>query len=336
MENKKKATIKDICKETNLSIGTVSKYLNGGKLKEKNRILIEKAIEKYNYSIDFYAKTMITKKTNCVGVVIPEFGNAFYGILVTAISKCLRSNSYEVIVKESNYDEKIEQLCIKWFIERKCDAIICLPTGNQTQFYKSLDYSNIIFVDNFIKGIDRDFVLVDNYEISKKGTKFLLDNGHTNIVGMFINNSYTSLERKRGFIDAYKESNLLPNDDLIIHIDENVDEAYEKVDNLINQKKATAIFATSYISTLGSIFLINEKNLNVPEDISIMGFDNIMLTNLFKTKLTIINQPIQELAVTAVDLALKRINNPEKEHQTIILKCTLMEGNTISRLHKGE
>lgn len=329
-----KATIKDIQRETGLSLGTISKYLNGGTLKEVNAKLIEKAIEKLDYHVDPYARSMVTGKTNTVGIVIPELGNAFYGLVSSYLDHYLRKHNYEMVVKEYNNNPSREKKCINWFIDRKMDAIIVFSVCDKDNlsFYKNLSYKNIIFVDNKYDELDYDFVGINNYDISKEAVSYLIDNGHKNIIGLFMKDSYTSKERLRGFIDAYKEKNLELNTKNIFYLNDDLESVCKEIKNIITNKNITAIYASNYISTLGTIFIFNEYNINVPSDISLFGFDNIMLTNVFIPKITIVEQPLKKMAEVVIDRVVDiNVNKPTKNIKTL-LKCDIVKGDSIKTI----
>lgn len=330
---KKRATIKDLQKETGLSLGTISKYLNNGSLKKQNRELIEDAIKRLDFHVDPYARSMITGKTNTIGVVVPELGNAFYGLIASYFDKYLRQNNYGLVVKEYNNDYKNECNCIKWFIERKMDAIIVFTIGNiNKEFYQQLDYKNIIFVDNKIDDIDFDFIGTNNYEISKQAVSYLIENGHKKIIGLFVEGCYTAKERYRGYQDALKEHNIEVDDNLVYFTGGSLEETSTIVADLILKKDYSAVYASNYISTLAILFMLNEKSMKVPDDISLLGFDNIMLTNIFTPKITIVEQPLKQIAKTVSDRICELANGSTARCE-IYLKSEIQVGLSVKKIN---
>ncbi len=328
----KKTTIIDICRETGLSLGTISKYLNGGTLKDKNRILVEEAIKRLDYNVDLYARSMITKRTNTVGVAIPEIGNAFYGLFCSYLDKQLKKYNLEMIVKETFNEPDKERDTINWFIERRIDEVVCFSTGiENTDFYQNLNFKRIIFVDNKIEGVDYDFFGINNYEISKKATDYLISYGHTKIAGVFVNDTYTSNERIRGFIDSFKENNITLDKDLIVYNNENLEYSCNQIRKIIDNKDITAIYTSNYIATLAALFILNEKGIKVPDSLSLFGFDNIMLTNIYSPIITIVTQPLEEMATQIVERIVEKYQNENLKPISRLLKCSVIFGDSIKK-----
>lgn len=332
--NERKATIKDICAKTGLALGTVSKYLNGGTLKADNAEKIQKAIDELDYKVDIFARALKTKKTNTVGVLLPELGNAFYGSITSSIGKELQKHGYEMIVKESNYSIDRENESLQWFVERRCDGIICFITTNNKLNLDIIRNYPIICIDREIANLNIESVNVNNREIVKESIKYLISQGHKKVAGLFPINSYTSGERQKGFRDAFKEMNIILNDEDIIYFDEAKNNESDVINEVLENEKYTAIFTSNYTSTISAMFMINERKIKIPEEISIIGFDNIMFTKLFTPKLTIISQPLDEIAYTAVNRLLNIINNKTQKKKNTFLKCELIYGDSVKCLDR--
>lgn len=325
---KHKPTIKDIQTLTGLSLGCISKFLNGGNVTQENKIKLEAAIKEVGYKVDIYARGMITGQTKSVGLIIPELSNTFYGILSSSISKNLMNVGYDVIVNEHYDDADLEKNIISKMLSRRVDAIILVPASNKKEDYSDVDINKIVFLDGFVDGLDADFVLVNNKEISTEVVKYLYKAGHTRIAAVISDNTFTGNERRKGFIEGCKQCNI-DYSDLIFTYQNNVNNAYDVIEKIMQSGKYTAIFASNYIATLGAIFYLNEKNYNVPFDISVVGFDNIMLTKLFKPQLTIVSQPMEEIAEKCVERTLELIRGNKQKRTTDVLSCKLERGHTV-------
>lgn len=329
----RKATIKDICQKTGLAIGTVSKYLNGGSLKQANADKIRSAILELDYKVDIYARGMKTKKTNTVGVLLPQLGNAFYGSIATAIGTELQKHGYEMLVQESNYNPDREIECLNSFVERRTDGIICfLLSEDLSKFEKFANEPLVIMERDQIKEFSAERVNVNNKEIVKETTKYLIDEGHEKIAGVFPIGSFTGEERVKGFIEAYEEKNIPFENDLIYYFDEKLSNEYDVISKILDEKKCTALFTSNYTSTLSAMFLFNERHIKIPNDISIIGFDNIMFTKLFTPKLTIITQPIEEIAEVSVNRVIDLIENKNFKKRNNLLKCKLLYGESVKKI----
>lgn len=331
----KKATIHDICDLTGLSSGTVSKYLNGGAIKEKNRILLADAIQKLNYHVDEYARGLITNKTKTVGILVSRLDNLFYSRMIFDIEEQLYRKGYATIIKESSYDIQKEQKSISWFISHRVDALIIFPISDRREDYKLLEEVDVpvIFLDNYVEGVDRDFILTNNEQISYEVTDCVIKKGHRHIAIIVDgNNAYTSNCRLKGFKRAFADNNIGEENAKIYKINQSIDYAYKVGKEILSEKKVTAIFAANYISTVGCVYLLNELNISVPKTISIVGFDDIMITSLYRPKLTIVNQPMAEIAQKTVERLFELLAEPSLKKQVFILKSKLVYGQTIATI----
>ncbi len=327
-----KPTIRDIVKETGLSIGCVSNYLNGKPIKEENKVKIEEAIKKLGYVIDVYARGLAKGYTKTIGIVIPAFSNTFYGYLASEINKVLESKGYSVILNEHNTSVEKEKKIIEDMFVRRVDGIIVVPAGTQASDYVSLDSNKVVFIDKFLEGLDGfDFVILDNEEAGKTACEEFYQYGHKNVAIIYNNtNSFTGKARYKGFVEFARNHGMTVDE---FGYDESIEKAYDRVKEIIESKKYTGIFSSNYISTLGSIFYINENDIKIPEDVSLIGFDNIMLTNLFKPKLTIINQPLDQIANSVVACLLHRFQYPSTKGKVTTIESQIVYGKTVKKLN---
>lgn len=198
----KRPTIKDIQRVTGLSLGCVSKCLNGGNVTEENRQKIEKAISELGYSVDEYARGMKTGKTKSVGVIVPAFSNLFYGTIANLISSRLSTKGYSISLYEHSESKEKEAQIINNLISRRFDAIIVVPACFDKENYQQYEDLNLIFFDSIIDEINKPFVIVNNEEICIQVVDYLSKQGHKQIAGIFRNNYYTGEKRKSGFLKA--------------------------------------------------------------------------------------------------------------------------------------
>ena len=320
----KKATIKDVCKKTGLSLGTVSKYLNGGTLREANREKIDRAIEELGYHVDEYARGFITNRTKTVGVLLPEFDNMFYARIVSDMELALSKRGYAVTVRESHRDVRKERESVRWFIARRIDALVIVPCGKSAQDYEYLKEVSIpvVFLDHYVPGVNCEFVLVDNREVCRRSVNYLLDCGHREIAIVGAPQGvYTSDERMRGYRDAFEDHGLQVDESLCYHVEENVDSAYLLIKKILSEKRCTALFASNFPNTYGAIFAVNELRISIPDELSLLGFDDMMFTRVFHPKLTIVDQPIGQIAELTVSRLMEHLQKKEYDYRVNVLAC---------------
>jgi LacI family transcriptional regulator len=334
------ATIKDIARKTGLGVGTISKYLNGGTVKDKNRIAIEQAIEELHYTVNEIARGLKTKHTKTVGVIVPEYANIFYMSIVSSIEDCLRKKDYSIIVCECKNNVFLEEKAVAVLMKKKVDGIINIPVSNTGEHLKLVREQNIPFVliDREIANIKCNAVLIDNVKVSSDVTELLIKNGHRDIAIICGSNDvYTAQERLRGYRKALIKNGIIPDEKLIGCGDETIEGGYETAKKIIaRNKKMTALFVTNYKSTLGVIIALNERQFNIPDDLSLVGFDNLDLANVVRPKLTIVSQPIEEIGKCASKLLLDDITSKESVLPKMIkLQATIIRGASIKRLNNN-
>lgn len=325
------ATIKDIAEKTGLGLATISKYLNGGHVLDKNRIAIEAAIEELNFTVNEFARGLKTNRSKMIGVVIPQLNNIFMTSIITVIEDILRTHGYAVIVCDTAKDEKREDEVIQFLVNKMVDGIILLTTSKDANGLDLAINRNIpvVLIDRKIERLcDRvDMVLVDNFKAAYNSIDYLIKNGHKRI-GLIIgpNEIYTSKQRRLGYEAALEANGISVDRDLIINTDFTIQGGYDSMVKLLGKKRVTAVFVTNYEMTLGTILALNDKNIKIPEEMSIIGFDNLQLAQVVKPRLTIVTQPWEEIGRYAAELILRRMKNPkEDEKAKVVTLATELE-----------
>lgn len=329
-------TIKDIANKTGLGLATISKYLNGGNVLEKNRIAIEQAIKELDFTVNEFARSLKTSKSRTIGVIIPELSNLFVTTIITVIEDILRNNGYSIIVSDCRTDEDLENDVVRFMMTKKVDGIICMPVSSSGRSLKPAINANIpvILIDRMLDDIQTDVVMVDNVSASQSAVSHLVENEHTEI-GIIVGprGIFTSQERLQGYKNALSDAGIGINADNIIFSDYTVQGGYEGMKKLVRDNKhMTAVFVTNYEMTLGTIIAINELGIKIPYDLSFIGFDNLQLLRVVQPKLTIVDQPLEDIGKSAANLMLKRLLEKEPEAKVKIqLMTTLIERESVAR-----
>lgn len=329
------ATIKDIAKKTGLGLATISKYLNGGNVLEVNKQAIEKAIIELDFHINEFARGLKTNKSKTIGVVIPELNNIFCTSIITIMEDILRQKGYGILVCDCRTDEKLETEATEFLVNKMVDGIISMPVSRDGKHLKLPISKNlpVVLIDRKVEGLSVDAVVVDNVSASEKAIEYLIDNGHKEIgIVCGPKDIFTSGQRLLGYTQAFIKKGILPAQSLISYGDYTVESGHRCLKELLNENPTlSAVFVTNYEMTLGAIIAINELGIKIPEQISLIGFDNLHLAQVIKPKLTIISQPLQEIAEHAAYLMLKRLSEEEsyKGGETINLSTELLIGESV-------
>ena len=318
------ATMKDISRYTGLGLATISSYFNGGNVREKNRKKIEEAISVLHYEVNEVARGLKTNETKTIGVVIPELNNIFCAEIITGMEDILRSQGYATIVCDCRTNEALEKEAMDFLLKKRVDGLINMPVDTHGQ--NLLQFQNkgkpIVLIDRRITGIRCDCVLVDNRNAAREATELLLQKGHTEI-GIISGprDVYTSEERLKGYVEAHQKARIPVQESLIYHGDYTIESGVQGLDRLVRRNPhMTAVFVTNYEMTLGSVIGINERNLSVPGDLSVIGYDNQAFARACSPTLTIVSQPTGEIAREAAEIILHRLREKEEQDEEQIVR----------------
>ena len=307
------ATMKDIARRTGLGLATISSYFNGGNVREKNRIKIEEAIEELHYEVNEVAQGLKTNATRTIGVVIPELNNTFCAEIITGMEDVLRSHGYATIVCDCRTDKKLEREAVEFLIRRRVDGIINMPVdeeGNHLKRFQKMG-KPIVLIDRKIQGIDCDSVLVDNKKAAEDAVRYFIGRGHRNI-GIIggPEEVFTAQERMAGYYKALESAGIPVRESLIWHGDYTIQGGVRGLEELVqNNPEMTAVFVTNYEMTMGAMIGVNELGIRIPEQLSMIGFDNLQFARACNPKLTIVAQPTDGIAREVAKVMLNHLEN---------------------------
>lgn len=333
------ATMKDIARHTGLGLATISSYFNGGNVREKNRIKIEAAIEDLHYEVNEVARGLKTNATKTIGVVIPELNNTFCAEIITGMEDVLRSHGYATIVCDCRTDKKLEREAVEFLIRRRVDGIINMPVDEEGKHLRKFQKTGkpIVLIDRRIQGISCDSVLVDNRKAAEDAVQCFIKNGHRNIgiiggpEGIF-----TAQERLSGYSKALKEAGIPIRDSLIVHGDYTIQGGVRGLEELVRSNPdMTAVFVTNYEMTMGAMIGVNELGIKIPEQLSMIGFDNLQFARACNPKLTIVSQPTDGIAREVARIMLEHLENGKQENEECFsekLQTEIIEGKSVSFL----
>jgi len=263
-------TIKDVAKYTGLSIATISKYINGGNVLEKNRILIDDAIEKLGFKVNTIARGLKTNKSMTIGILIPTLENIFCTSIISDIENILIQNGYSTIICDYREDGKMEMEKLDFLIGKMVDGIISMPLSITAEKLNNIIDREIpiVLIDRPVRGANCDTVLVDNLNASYNAVEQLIIHGHKRI-GIICGprDIYTANERLKGYLRVHEDYDMQVDSALIKYGDYKMESGYNMLIDLINSDNPpTAVFVTNYEMTLGAVMAINEKNIKIPEE----------------------------------------------------------------------
>ncbi len=331
------ATIKDVAKHTGLSIATISKYINGGNVLDQNKVLIENAIKKLNFKVNEIARGLKTNKTMTIGVLIPDFKNIFFTTIVSNIENVLIQNGYSTIICDYKKSDRLEKEKFNFLVNKQVDGIITIPQGSNGRSVQKLLDENVpvVLIDRALPGVVCDTVLADNMNAAYDAVEHLIVNGHKRI-GIICgpDNIFTAEERLKGYIRVHEDYKMKIEESLIKKGDYESDSGYRLLNELLGLKTPpSAVFVTNYEMTIGAIMAINDRDVKIPEELSIIGFDNLHMAKIVKPALSIIVQPMEQIGEVAAQLLLKRLKGDMSNYPSMLrLKTELQINKSVQEL----
>ena len=332
-----KSTIKEVAKMAGVSIGTVSRYINGFSVKEKNKKHIEEAIKKLNFETNYLAQGLRSKKTNSIGVLVPDIGDIFVTQVIEGIETVLNEQNFSTIICSSQNQWNIESEKLDFLRKKKVDGIILMPTSSIYKHIKEFEKNNIplVLIDRIFDRVSLNAVVCDNVTGSYEGVSEIIKRGHTKIG--IINGPktvYTAKNRFEGYKMALKEESIKLDNDYIKYTDYTEIEGYRAIKELMSMKeKPTAIFATNYKTTLGCLRYMYDEGLKIGEDISLLGYDQSDLFKMIKPQISVIYQPTQLIGTEAAKSILEETNNGSSGKSNVkILDTKLVITESIKKL----
>ncbi|NLB91410.1 MAG: LacI family transcriptional regulator [Clostridiales bacterium] len=333
------ATMKDIAKMTGLGLATISKYLNGGQVRPQNKKLIDEAVKELQFVPNEFARSLKTKHSRTIGVVIPELSNVFITSIISTMEDILRKHNYAVIVCDCRTDIAREKEAVSFLVQKRVDGLINMATDQTGAHLTSALEANIpiILVDRMLQPLAGrvSAVVVDNVDAAHKATQFLLEAGHREI-GLILGDKgiYTSEKRREGYVNAFAALHLQPREELIRYSNYTTEGGYVEMKHLLSlHEPPTAVLVTNYEMTLGSMLAISERNISMPEELSFIGFDKVdVFAGLF-SNLTLIKQPQNAIGECVAKQMLSLLAKEQEDpvHMVITLATQLIEGTSTSR-----
>lgn len=306
------ATIKDVARETNLAISTISKYMNGGKVRKKNQELIDAAVQKLHYFPNNTARWLRTSKTYRVGVIAGIVDSPHTSAILNAIERKLRDQGYSTSF--FSFDQNLEKTdtYVKYMLENGVDGMLITIPGNpggSLQLPDEMEVPVVIIEENsgVIQGdCVQTSCTVGAYEM----TEHLIKNGHQKIAVIEgRGNSMTAEERMRGYYRAMEDYGIPVRSEYIVYGDYSYQGGYRGIHQLWKlEDRPTAVFSTNYDMSLGSMEAIYDLGIQIPEELSVVVFDDFELSVMVRPKLTSVRQPLEKVADAACSLLMRRMN----------------------------
>jgi LacI family transcriptional regulator len=310
------ATLKSIAERTRVSVATVSNVINGtAYVSPKLRGRVLQAIRELNYHPNAVARSLRTKTSKTVGMIIPDITNPFFPAVVRGAEDVLLQEDYTLILGNSDGDGEKEERYYQTFLAKRVDGLILIiaPSQSAPQYLrrhsKNQNAVPVVFADRFHRGLRGDTVFADNIGGAKQAISHLLDLGHRRIAiitgPLELANARMRLE---GYNRALSERRLVPAPELVRSGKFDLQSGFAETLELLKLGQTpTAVFVSNALMTMGCLQALKESGVECPRDISLVSFDDLEWFALSDPTITAVSQPVYELGATAAEMLVKRI-----------------------------
>lgn len=324
-------SIKDVAREAGVSIATVSRVLNDiDVVNEDTKKKVLDAIKKLGYRPNIVARSLKTQKTKTVGILVPDISSGFYPEIVRGAEDVANIYDYNVILCNSDFDDEKEKEYLRVLKEKMVDGVIYMSSSLQEEtldIINELDLTTVL-VETKDKEESLPSVTIDNVKAMQEATNYLIDKGLKNIA--FAGAKKGSMnawgDRYIGYENALNDRGIKLDDNLVYTKNLKVSTGYEAVEKFENSKKEySAVVCASDEIAMGVINALRERGKKVPEDVSVIGFNDNAVSSVFYPKITTIKQPSYDMGSVAMRMLIKMLNKKELDESQFILDYELIE-----------
>lgn len=335
-------TIKDVSERAGVSQATVSRVINGtSAVSPDKKFKVEQAIQDLGYRPNSIAQALASSRTDSIGIVVPELGSPFFASLLQEIEDNLRRYGYHVVVTAGSNTQKGQQESVDFLLGRRVDALILHTLELSDDFLIDLDKRGIpvVLVNRFVPEMATSCIGIDNELGGIEATKHLLKNGHTRIACITgpLDKS-DARGRLLGYRKAIELAGLKYDEMLVAQSGFTEKSGFKAMEKLLLRREQghcnfSAVFASNDHMAVGAMECMKEHGLDIPQDISVVGFDNVNFSRYLSPALTTIHFPIEQTGVEAVNLTLAKLKQSVR-NVNFTLSPTLVARNSVKDLEK--
>ncbi|HWO95852.1 MAG TPA: LacI family DNA-binding transcriptional regulator [Bacillus sp. (in: firmicutes)] len=333
-----KITIYDVAKKAGVSTATVSKILNDtGSISEKTRLKVQKVMDELQYQPSMIASALKGKSTNTIGLLIPDLSNPIFAEYAKYIEERGQELGFSVIMCNTDANPDKELRYISLLKQKQVDGIIVAARFKNIKLLRELikEKFPLALIAQDLPALPIDSVTVDDYLGGYQVTEYLLSLGHQNI-GVVAEGDRSSKERIRGYQQALIDAGLKTDEDLIVVCNQPTREcARLNAGRLLDlEKRPSAIFGCNDLLAVGVMQAAHERGLTIPNDLSVIGFDNTELSEVVVPSLTTVQQPLRDIGHHVVDLLTRKIEGKSKTTHRVVLLPDLVARQSTAQIEK--
>ena len=310
---KNRTTMKDVAEAVGVSVNTVSRALNDKPdINEETKRKILEVAEELEYHPNRLARGLRRQKSGVIGVVVADIANPYFSTLVKGLEEAATEKDYSIILQDTDENYENEVGAIDTMIEERVDGVILAPVQTETGTIKKLQDHNVPFVlvARRFRNLETDYVISDEVNGAFQATKYLLEKGHEKIA--FINgpaHNSSAIDRLKGFREAFSAKGLEPDEEIITHGAVSTEDGSSYFETLIDRDvEFTAVFTFSDYVALGVLNAARARNITIPKDLEVVGYDDIEFTSCLSIPLSSVQVPKREMGQKALEILVNKIS----------------------------
>lgn len=331
----KNITIQDVAERAGVSISTVSRVINQNyPVKESTREKVDSAIKELNFTPNLLARSLIQNKTFTIGIIIPSIENLFYSTIVKGIEAYSKEKNYTLLMSSTDGNADEEKRITETLLKRKVDGLICVNPRKEniiTGFFEKItEQIPLILVNGYHQGIQCHFVMNDQATGTLEALRYLIESGHRTLGFIRGINSYSYDMKENLFKELLSQNHLpIPSMNILKVPDGNSIDTTRQSMSLVEQRFSlenppTAFFACNDAMAVGALNAAKKLGISVPDEFSIIGFDNTLLSQITEPPLSTVDQNMMKLGILAAKQLWKLMNDMPLDYSKIILNTQLI------------
>ena len=333
-----RATIKDVAKETGLSLGTISKYINGIQVREENRIKIEEAMTKLNYVRNNQARGLRTNRSYRIGIVWDFPGNQYESDVIQRIEERLRQEQYSVIISFHRQDIERARDIFQSLAQNRVDGILVKPMAGMQSILSKMQQAGITIIEAdgaYAFGIT-DRIMSNVMQGIYQSGAYLIEEGHRRLalLGAGKKDDFQARDRQKGYKRVLEDYELPFYEEYMPYVGTNFVAGYAGMEKLWGlEKRPTGIIFASYNVCLGAISYLHQQKVRLPQELSIVVYDDLEFSLLSRPKLSAIARPVDVFVERIIDLLLRRLEGDREDFPlNIRLMPQLIQRESVRKL----
>ena len=331
---RKAPSLGDVAARAGVSTATVSRYLsNADQVREERRSRIRKAIEDLGYLPHGAARALASRRSHTIGAIVPTLDNAIFARGIQSFQERLLRAGYTLFVASSNYSLQEERDQAETLIARGVDGMLLVGLDHDRRLYSRLDKSGIPYVNTwaFDASVARPSIGFDNYDAARRLTTYLIDLGHQRfgVISAIIKDNDRAMNRLRGVRDALRAHGIKLGEDMVLECRYDLGDGRQALRRLLRQRQPpTAVICGNDVLAYGAIIEAQESGLSVPDDVSVVGFDDLPMSQHIRPSLTTIRVPSEEMGRRAAEYLVARLAGEETADQVELEVSLVVRAST--------